>query len=387
MRSAIFSAFFDGLCRSTLVIAFITLGSSQFASAQVKGKLGDVDFKLKFGGRVNLDMGTFLGADDNAANRNGISANDCRLGVTADFDSVWQAKLEVSYSKKEISFKDVYVKRTFLSTGSEVQLGNFFFPFGFKRAGTAYKFVDTSTADATFTPWRKLGLAYQSFSDHFNWGVGVFSAGDVDNGKQTNQGYSFNAYALVRPVCENGNVFHVTASGMIVHPNGTTTFSSPMPLMFMSHYMLKTDTMEAYNVGKLEIGVLGIVRRFYAEARFLKVWVNTPDEKIVDDEVVAQENYNGAYGLYVQAAWRFFGGNQGYNKKTGLGTNASGRAFEVLARFDRTDLDMFGSANNATLGLNYYFNKYLRVRVNYVHGSIKDGAKLDALCSRVQFSF
>ena len=70
----------------------------------------------------------------------------------------------------------------------------------------------------------------------------------------------------------------------------------------------------------------------------------------------------------------------------GLG-GVGGYALEVLARFDRTDLDQFGAANNLTLGVNYFFNKYLRVRVNYVHAAIKDGADIDALCSRVQFSF
>lgn len=361
------------------------------SSAQVNGKVGDVDFKLKFGGRVNLDLGTFLGADDGKANRNGIGANDCRLGVTADIDTVWQAKLEVSFSASKIGFKDVYVKRSFRATDSEVQFGNFFFPFGFKRAGLGYKFVDTSTADATFTPWRKLGIAYQSYSDHFNWGLGIFSNGDVDNGKKTNQGYSYNAYALIRPIVSSTNVLHFTVSGILTHPCDKVSFSAPMPLMFTTHSLLKTESMDVYNYGRLEVAALGIVRRFYAEARFLKAWVNRPNEvqTLVDDVIITnpQDNYDGSYGFYVQAAWRVFGDNQAYNKKTGLGGNPSKRALDVLARFDRTDLDQFGAANNITVGVNYYANKYLRFRLNYVHAAVKDGANIDALCSRVQFSF
>lgn len=377
------------VCKAAAFFALLSVAASSFA--QVSGKIDNTDFKIKFNGRVNLDLGSFLGAEDGKPNRNGISANDCRLGVIADFDSVWQAKLEVSHSAGKISFKDVYVKRSFTSTGSEVQFGNFFFPFGYKRAGLGYKFVDTSVADATFSPWRKLGIAYQSFSNKFNWGVGFFSDGDVDNGKKVNQGYSLNAYALARPVFSDGNVLHFTASGIITHPSTSVTFSSPMPLMFTSFPLVKTNALDAYNYGRLEIAALGIVRRFYAEARFLKSWVNLPNERVeksdYGDKVTKQDNYDGAYGFYVQASWRILGEMQNYNKKTGLAGNPTGRALEVLARFDRTDLDQFGAANNLTLGVNYFFNKYLRVRVNYVHAAIKDGADIDALCSRVQFSF
>ncbi|MGN0029145.1 MAG: porin [Marinilabiliaceae bacterium] len=387
MNKQLFSA-------AALLVALLSQGS--VSTAQVNGKIDDVDFKLKFNGRVNMDLGTFLGADDDKANRNGVSINDCRLGVIADFDTVWQAKLEVSYSGKAIAFRDVYIKRTFKSAGSEVQLGNFFFPFGYKRAGLGYKFVDTAPSDAAFTPLRKLGAAYQSFSDSFNWGLGFFSDGNVDDGKKTNQGYSFDAYALLRPILTSSEVLHFTASGILTHPADKVKFTASMPLMFTSFPLVKTDDIEAYNYGRLEVAALGIVRRFYAEARFLKAWVNTPNEvysttKDADgnDVTVAtpQDNYDGAYGFYVQATWRVTGENQGYNKKTGLASHPRGRAFEVLARFDRTDLDQFGSVNNVTLGVNYHFNKYLRARLNYVHAAIKDGADVDALCSRVQFSF
>lgn len=376
-------------CVAALAAAIVMPSHS---SAQINGKIDNVDFKLKFNGRLNIDMGTFLGADDDKANRNGITVQDCRLGVIADIDTVWQAKLEISFSNKAVSFRDVYIKRIFKSTGSELQLGNVFMPFGYKRAGLGYKFVETSTSDGAFTPLRKMGLLYQSYSDKFNWGAGFFSDGNIDNAKTTNQGYSLHAYALVRPILTKENVLHFTASGIITHPCGNVSYSAPMPLMFMGKTLVATPSMEAYNTGRLEIAALGIVRRFYAEARFLKAWVNTPNEVYSTDEegntvATPQDNYDGAYGFYAQASWRIFGDNQNYNKKTGLGAHPGGKALEVLARFDRTDLDQYGAANTLTLGLNYFANKYIRFRLNYVHASVDDGPNLDALCSRVQFSF
>ena len=375
------------------ILLWAAVGLCPLASfAQLNTKVGDVQFKLKFGGRTNLDFGSYLGADDGRANRNGVCVNDTRLGLTADIDTVWQAKIEVSFGSKAIAFRDVYVKRTFKSTGSDVQLGNFFFPFGMKRAGLAYKFIENSAADAAFTPWRKMGVAYQIYSPKFNWGVGLFSDGDIDKGKKTNQGYSVNAYGLLRPVDNAGTIFHVGASAIITHPSGSVSFSAVEPQTFSSSTLVKTPAMEAYNYGRLEAQALVIVRRFYAEARFLKAWVNTPNSVTAvgadgEEVEVAQDNYDGAYGFYAQASWRIFGENQNYNRKTGLAGNPNAKAMEVLARFSRTDLDQYGAANDLTLGVNYFFNKYLRAKVNYVHSHIRGGIDHDILEGRFQFSF
>ena len=362
------------------------------AQAQVSTTIGETPFKLKFGGRTNLDLGTYLGADDGQANRNGACVNDTRLSIIADFDTVWQAKVEVFFGSKAIAFRDVYVKRTLQSAGSEVQIGNFFFPFGYYRCGINYKFIENSSADAAFSSLRKMGLAYLSYSPKFNWGVGFFSDGDVDNGKKANQGYSFNAYALFRPLDNAGSIFHAGVSGIVTHPSKTISFSAKEPQTFVSNALFATPALDAYNYTRLEVQALTIQRRFYAEARFLKTWVNLPNEvSVTDDEgnvtTLKQDNFDGSYGLWAQAAWRFFGPDHSYNRKTGLTGNASAKAFEVLVRFSRVDLDQYGAANDITLGLNYFFNKYLRAKLNYVHTHIEDGAHRDSMQGRLQFSF
>lgn len=367
--------------------------TSTFAVAQVSTTVGDVSFKMKFNGRTNLDLGTYLGADDNAPNRNGVVVNDTRLGLIADIDTVWQAKIELSFSSKAVSFRDAWVKRTFPSLGSEIQVGNFFFPFGYMRAGINFKFIERSSADAAFVTGRKMGVAYLSYSPRFNYGFGIFSDGNVDNGRKANQGYSVNAFALFRPIDDAGTIFHAGVAGIITHPSGTVSFNGTAPQNFVSNTLIKTPALEAYNYTRLEVHALSIVRRFYAEARFFKAFVNLPNEVVVTSEesglthVVPQDNFDGMYGISAQAAWRIFGPNHSYNRKTGLTGNASAKAFEVLARFSRIDLDQYGAINDVTLGVNYFFNKYLRAKVNYVHSHIADGAHLDMLQTRLQFSF
>lgn len=378
--------------RSAIVAMAVALPSA--LAGQVKASIGDVDFKFKFGGRTNLDLGTYMGADDGKANRNGVSVNDTRLSLIADIDTVWQVKIEMSFSNRAASFRDVFIKRTFKTTSSEVQIGNILLPFGLLRQGVNYKLIELAPADNAYTPGRKLGAAYSQYLPHFNWSVGLYSDGAIDQGGQTNKGYSFMAHGLVRPIDDGGTIFHIGATGLFTHPSSTVTFNATAPHTFStgpSKTLFSTPAMEVYNYGRLNVNALTIVRRFYAEAHFIKAWVNRPNETSVtsggETRTVAQSNYNDSYGVYVQAAWRFFGPNHSYNRKTGLTGNATSRALEVLARFSQLDLDTYGAVNDVTLGMNYFINRYLRLKVNYVHSHIRGGADLDLIQGRFQFSF
>lgn len=378
--------------RGVIVAMAVVLPSA--LAGQVKASIGDVDFKFKFGGRTNLDLGTYMGADDGKANRNGVSVNDTRLSLIADIDTVWQVKIEMSFSNRAASFRDVFIKRTFKTTNSEVQIGNILLPFGLLRQGVNYKLIELAPADNAYTPGRKLGAAYTQYLPHFNWSVGLYSDGAIDQGGQTNKGYSFMAHGLVRPIDNGGTIFHIGATGLFTHPSSTVTFNATAPHTFStgpSKTLFSTPAMEVYNYGRLNVNALTIVRRFYAEAHFMKAWVNRPNETSVtsggETQSVAQSNYNDSYGVYVQAAWRFFGPNHSYNRKTGLTGNATNRALEVLARFSQLDLDTYGAVNDVTIGMNYFINRYLRLKVNYVHSHIRGGADLDLIQGRFQFSF
>lgn len=378
--------------RSAIVAMAVALPSA--LAGQVRASVGDVDFKFKFGGRTNLDLGTYMGANDGMANRNGASVNDTRMSLIADVDTLWQVKIELSFGSRQVSFRDLFIKRTFKNTNSEIQLGNILLPFGLFRQGIGYKFIEIAPADNAYTPGRKLGAAYTKYLPRFNWSVGFYSDGAIDNGQQTNRGYSFMAHGLVRPVDNGGTIFHIGATGLFTHPSSAVTFNAITPHTFSTgstKTLFSTPGMEAYNYGRLNVNALTIVRRFYAEAHFMKAWVNRPNETNVttdgETRTMAQGNYNDSYGVYVQAAWRIMGENHSYNRKTGLTGNANGRALEVLARFSQLDLDTYGAVNDVTIGMNYFINRYLRLKVNYVHSHIRGGADLDHIQGRFQFSF
>lgn len=364
--------------------AVMALSMPNAANAQLTVPVKGSDLSLKFGGRINMDLGTYIGTPGDVANRNGASITDCRLGVIADYDSAWQAKLEISFANKAVSFRDVYVARK-LPGSSEIKIGNAFMPIGLKPGGLAYKFIETATPDNAFCPNRKMGVAYTNSSDKGRFAVGFYSDGNID-AKGTNKGYNFMVHGLIRPVDNAGTIFHAGATAIVTHPSTSKSFSAIVPTTINSNVIASTPAMDVYNYSTFEVQALYICRRFYAEAHYLHTWANLPNEAVVNGVLVEQDNYD-AGGFYAQASWRITGDDQNYNRKTCLAANPSGKALEVLARFASTDLSDFGSVNDLTVGLNYFFNKNMNIHVNYIRSMVKDGDDYNVLQGRLQFYF
>ena len=129
--------------------------------------------------------------------------------------------------------------------------------------------------------------------------------------------------------------------------------------------------------------MIGIIRRFYAEAHFQSAFVNMPSK---DAYGVAQDNVK-VHGFFAQASWLILGEQQNYNKRTGLAQSASPKNLELLVRFANTDLDDYGTVNDITVGVNYFISRYLNAKLNYVHSAVKDGDDHNLIQARMTFSF
>lgn len=363
----------------TLAAAVMTMAS---AGAQIKLQSPNGDLQFRLIGRTNLDLGTYLGADDDRPNRNGASVNDTRLGLIANFEETWQAKIEISFANKAISFRDVYVQKSWDGGHRKLQIGNVFMPYGVKIMGLAYKFIETSTTDLMFTPSRKMGALYQVYRPKVNFQLGFFSDGDVDS-KQTNQGWQAAGQGILHIIEfnkeeEGASALDLGASLVFTHPSKNVAFNASMPTTINSNVLLSSGSMEAYNYGRIEAKMLFIKKRFYAEAHYHQANVNTP-------EAVNADNFK-ASGFYAQMSWLLKGNQQNYNPATGLAAHPAPKSLEVLARFNTTKIED-ASLNDVSAEMNYFISKYLVARVLYVHTMVKDGPTLDLIQGRLQFSF
>jgi phosphate-selective porin OprO/OprP len=110
-------------------------------------------------------------------------------------------------------------------------------------------------------------------------------------------------------------------------------------------------------------------------------------------------------GWYAQAAWMLSGELRGYNVDNGIfkaiqplhpvGTGGSG-AWELTARYSQLDLNdgaiIGGKETNATLGLGWYANPFVRISGNWVRvldldRGLYDSKDVDALQMRLQFAY
>lgn len=353
---------------ATALLAFATLSQAQVT---VKTQAGD--FSLRLIGRTNLDMGTYL--TDHLYNRNGVSLNDTRLGVQATFDEKWSAKIEVRYSEKTISFRDLWIGYK-INDKNSLKAGNFFQPYGSKILGLNYRFVENASADNAFCPNRKMGLAWSYVSDPFNMTAGLFTDGDVD-AKKMDQGYSLTAKAIARPIFDETTILHIGVAPMFTKSPNAVTFKGTMPTTIASHSFIATPAMATDNVFRSEIEAIFISGKFYAEARYLMAKANCENS---DEDTFGQ-------GLFAQASFLLKGDQQKYNKTTGLAIPPAPKSLEVLARVSHVDLDQYGKMTDVTIGLNYYFNKHVNVKANYVACAVKDADTHHLAQMRLQFSF
>lgn len=380
-------------------VAAAFVASSVVAQITVKTEAGDVS--VRFVGRTNLELGTYIGQDvenvhtytdslgktyttTTKYNTNGLILNDTRFGFQVSFAEKWAAKCELQFGSKAAKFRDLWISYK-LSDNATVKAGNYFQPFGAKVLGSLnYKFIENARADNAITPDRKIGITYSYISDLLHLTGGLASNGDVD-APSTNQGVIVAAKGIIRPILDDHTVLHIGVAGMFTKQDGvTTSYKATMPETFSSStHTLISQTVDAGNAWRYEAEALFITGPFYIEGHYLGSLANVRN---------TSNNFN-ATGLYAQAGFLLIGDQEKYNKKTGLAATAPAGSLELLARVNYLKLEYPDVANteksetDITIGLNYFINKNLNIRGNYVYAKVKDGDDFNSIQARLQFSF
>ena len=371
-----------------IILSAVALAVSASSFGQIKVKTEAGDMNVRFMGRTNFDAGTYIASSDtNLSEHNGVAMNDTRLGVLANFDEKWSAKIEICYASKAISFRDLWIGYK-LNDNSTLTAGNHFQPYGAKPLGLSYKFVEDASADLAFCPARKIGVSYAYTSDPFNFTAGLFSDGNVDNGKNIDKGLSLAAKAIYRPIIDETTVLHIGVAPMFVKSPNAVSFTGSIPTTVVTNKLIGTPNLNPDNYLRMEAEAIFISGKIYVEGHYMAAAVNKFD--VVKDTITTTEN-TYLDGFYLQGSYMIKGEKQNYNKKTGLAANASPKSLEVLARVSHVNLDgdnvKKGQQTDFTIGCNYFFNKNLNVKVNAIYAAVKDGENYSMVQTRLQFSF
>lgn len=358
---------------------FISLQAQNF----VVSETDNIEWRLM--GRVFFDGGVFF--NDKGDLGNGVQINDLRLGTQIRFLQHWNVKMELGYGNEKVSMKDVYIN--YKAGDHSVRLGYYHEPFGIDRIGsTNFKFIETASADKTFGSSRKLGICYLYNQAYFNFMGGVFSDGNPAKANQLNEGYTVSAKFIGRPFLGDGILLHLAVAPHFSSHGDRVELDGGVPTSLLSgsdNRFVYADVTNAINQWKMEAEVIGIYRKWYVEGHYLMAHVNR----------AGVPNYNGQGG-YVQGGYMILGEKQNYNPVTGMVANPAPKSLEVLCRYNLTNLNdagiKGGRLSDLSLGMNYFINKYIAARLNYVHVMVGHNAPagaddFDLVQGRIQFYF
>lgn len=342
-------------------------------------------FEWRLMGRVFFDAGAFF--NDKTDLGNGVQINDLRLGTQIRFLQDWNVKMELGYGDEKVSIKDIYIN---YKTGNHnIRLGYYHEPFGIDRIGsTNFKFIETASADKTFGSTRKLGICYLYNQAYFNFMGGVFSDGNPGKSHQLNQGYTVSAKFIGRPLVGDGRLLHLAIAPRFSSHGERIEFTGGVPTTLLSgadNRFVFAEVDRVINQWKMEVELIGIYRKWYLEGHYLMAHVNR----------AGVANYNGQGG-YVQGGYMILGEKQNYNPVTGMVANPAPKSLEILCRYNRTNLNdagiTGGKLSDLSVGMNYFINRYIVARLNYVHVMTSHQAPagaddFDLIQGRIQFSF
>ncbi len=270
---------------------------------------------------------------------------------------------------------------------------------------------------ATGTP--SLGASVMRRTKHNYIRLGVFGVPAKEVGGDS-EGYGLHGRVTWAPIAERTRALHFGLAGYWRVPTvtrgeagGSESFSARPEMRIDDAEFLDTDTISRIN------------DFYYTSFEFLSVYDSLALQ--AEYQRLSANRYNGPHdtafqdlvfdGYYMQASYYLTGESPNYYSRFAtlwrvqpfdefdLATGGWG-AFEVALRYSHIDLDdgaddlahggiRGGSADNITLGLNWYPTALTKVAINYVHADIdnqsntglSEGDVIDAIGVRLQWEF
>ena len=355
-----------------------------YATAAAQETFTDkIEYKLT--GRMLMDGGVFLDNENNFGN--GTEFSDLRVGVKASYRQ-WDMKVEIGYVGSKVSIKDAFATYT---TGKHIlQMGQFYEPFTLDMLCSTFdlRFNQSPGAVLAMTNSRRLGAAYTYNSQHYYACGGFFTDSDISNVKNVSQGYALDGRFVYRPVNGAGKLLHVGLATVYRTPDGALpegnnrnsfTYKSPGVSTIDHRNLIFAEVDNARYQFKVGAELLIYYQKFFLQSEYIRTQVQRR---------TGFTDYTGQGG-YVQCSWLLLGNEYAYDEALACPARPVGRALELCGRFNSVDINdpnegiLGGAQKDLSLGLNYYINKHVGVKLNYSY--VMPGSHIKEI-SRKNFS-
>lgn len=314
----------------------------------------------------------------------------------------------------------------------------------------SYHFISRAGVANALGEGRELGITYKYTNDHFLAYQGVFTENQYNKIEAGYNGLVFSGRYLYRPIIDENQTLAIGGNVRFQHVGGGVVEDNVLKKTVKLGQSMETFVDEdeqfvscelpwAENVFDAGAEVLYHNQKMFVRGEYLYKHVTKKrDSKTLFDAsnnnidtwgtldawIAANPlRSNNFHGGYIEAGYMIFGNPYSYDKNEGVLRGLSGRSLEIVGRFNYTGLndivkgeyfsvarDQYypdgymadwpykstsvggGAVRSYTLGLNYSFNKFAQVMVDYTyHHLTKDFLPYDKnfheVQARLQFVF
>ena len=334
------------------------------------------DSSVEFSGTIMLDYDNFDALFIETADEAGSNTEirHLRLGVDSDFASNWRAKLSVDV-KDGVDIKDAYLNY-YGWQAFELTIGKQKEPFGLENQMSSKNswLIERAMISNVIAPDRSIGIKASGEIDTVSWQLGYFQ--DDNSEKST----SITGRLTWAPWLDDNNLVHVGTSFSERNLRGDD---------FRINQDLEVNTADSliegvkFNADSASLKGLELLWQYRGLSNMAE-WQQTNVQANDGTEYVYQ-------GGYYQMSYLLSGKNRKY-KNGELGGLKTKNDWEVSLRYSQLYLQAENSeAQVFSVGLNYYFDKDLKIMANYLNAEyVEQGINLgsgNALSIRAQYQF
>jgi len=325
----------------------------------------DGNWSIRFGGRLQLDAFLAEASRTGAADTSGGGAEvrRARLFASGRVAGDWKYKFEIDFAGNVVKIKDAWLSTKV--AGLEAKFGNHYEPLGLdtQTSSKYITFMERSIVSDIFQPGKQLGASLGASGDNFSVRGGVFTSG-IDNGSDaTTSDLAVTGRATYAPLAEKGEVIHLGVAGTYRQFDDNSGPRIRFRNFHNGTRFVDSGTMTAE--GQMTVGAeaAAVFGPFSAQAEYYTSTIEGNGLGATDTDLS---------GWYVLASYFLTGESRAYKPYTGtFGRVKAEGAIELAARYEMIDMEDagFGTAasetTSYTLGINYYFNPYVRAMLNY----------------------
>ena len=412
---------------------------------QIDSKKNDAQFTI--GARMMADVAYYH--SDFTPLKSGAALTDARIRTSMKYQN-WYFYADFDFSKGKFKQKDIYLQYSW--DNQSIKAGYFCDPSN--MAGNtsigSYHFISRSAATRALAAGRQLGVAYKYAGEKFFANQGIFAENLYNDQLAGFQGVTLGGRWLYRPINSENKAFHIGLNARYAKINsgvdyqGTVQTSLTLSTPFETYVDTNADRMNAHIPWASDVLNLGaefmyVSPKFFARGEYIykNIGKERDDETLFKNQLGTEwswatlESWKSGnplsksefHGAYVEAGLLIFGEPYRYDSKNGILGGMRGQSLEVVARYSYTGLNDIvkgayyfeaqdkyidngiladypaastsiggGKLHAVTLGVNYSFNKYVQLLVDYTYNCYqRDKNPYDknfhALQGRVIFSF